>query len=239
MQRLRALLSEVNAGTLRSTLGVTVALVAFSLIFIGLAGVVGLDENGILSRTFHSYEHSAWALPIVAAAFTVASFTGAPQFLLIIVAVAAFGPMMGFVYAYLGTLVSACVNFLVARAVGAEWLRQRGWTGIDGLSRLVGRNGFMAALLVRLVPSAPFVVVNMALGLTRTSLAAFLAGTAVGSIPKTALIALLGKVVERARAGETAAIAYLVLAAVVWIGLAVLARFVISRHHASKEVPEA
>ena len=40
---------------------------------------------------------------------------------------------------------------------------------------MVGRNGFLASLIVRLVPSAPFIVVNMAAGVTPMRLRDFAA----------------------------------------------------------------
>lgn len=232
MARLRAILRGRDKASLRNIGLLIVTVVAVSIGFWASAHIIGLDENGILARTFKSFAGSPWALPVVALCFTGASLIGAPQFLLIAVTVAAFGPLFGFAYAILATLVSASVNFLMARYLGADWLRRRGWRGIGGLSDMVGRNGFMSALLVRIIPSAPFIVVNMGLGLTRTSFPAFFAGTAIGILPKTALIALLGKVVERAQTGDLQAIQYLVLAAFGWIGLALFAKWIVRRREA-------
>lgn len=211
------------------------AILAVSAVFWLSASVIGLDENGILSRTLSSFAGSNWALPIVALAFAAASLIGAPQFLLIAVTVAVFGPLLGFFYSVAATLVSASFNFHLARQVGADWLRKRGWAGADRAMDLVGRNGFLASLIVRIVPSAPFIVVNMGLGLTKTPYATFLAGTAIGILPKTAVIALLGKVVERAQAGELTAIGYLCLAAGTWLTLAFLGKWALHRREAQRK----
>lgn len=227
MARLRAILRGRDKESLRNIALLIVAVVVISIVFWLAANVIGLDENGILARTFKSFSGTPWALPVVAIGYTAASLIGAPQFLLIAITVAAFGPLYGFVYSIAATLISATVNFLMARYLGADWLRRRGWQGIGSLSDMVGRNGFMSALLVRIIPSAPFIVVNMGLGLTRTSYLAFLGGTAVGILPKTALIALLGKVVERAQTGDLEAIQYLALAAIGWIALAFLAKWIV------------
>jgi len=74
----------------------------------------------------------------------------------------------------------------------------------------------------------------MGLGLTATSYAAFISGTAIGILPKTALIALLGKVVERAQSGDLQAIQYLVLAALGWIALAFMTKWIVRRREAMK-----
>lgn len=234
MARLRDILRGRDKESLRNIGLLIFTVITVSVGFWLTANIIGLDENGILARTFKSFSGSPWALPVVALGYTAASFIGAPQFLLIAITVAAFGPLYGFFYSVAATLVSASTNFLMARYLGADWLRRRGWQGIRGLSDMVGRNGFMSSLLVRIIPSAPFVVVNMGLGLTRTSFPAFFGGTAIGILPKTALIALLGKVLERAQTGDIEAIKYLVFAALVWIGLAYLAKSMVRHREAQK-----
>lgn len=234
MAHLRAILKGRDKESL-----LHIGLLIFTVITVSVgfwltANIIGLDENGIMARTFKSFAGSPWALPVVALGYTAASFIGAPQFLLFAITVAAFGPLYGFAYSVAATLVSASVNFLMARYLGADWLRQRGWQGIGNLSEMVGRNGFMSSLLVRIIPSAPFIVVNMGLGLTPTSFAAFFGGTAIGILPKAALIALLGKVVERAQTGDVEAIEYLVLATLGWIALAFLAKWIVRRREVQK-----
>ena len=75
----------------------------------------------------------------------------------------------------------------------------------DGVRRfmaLVGQNGFLASLIVRLVPSAPFIVVNMAAGVTPMRLLDFAAGTGIGIIPKIALTAFAGASIVQLMRGE-------------------------------------
>ena len=238
LRRLRATITGRNVPSLSTIAMLMGAVLAVSLVFWLSAHVIGLDGNGILNRTFRAVGDSPWSLPIVALCFTAASLIGAPQFLLIAVTVAVFGPVKGFFFSVLSTLVSASVNFMMARYLGAEWLRRRGWTGVESLSQMVSRNGFLAALLVRIIPSAPFIVVNIGLGLTQMSYAAFIAGTGVGILPKTALIALLGKVVERAQSGDLGAMGYLLLAAACWIALAFVAKWLVLRRENSNERAE-
>ncbi len=83
----------------------------------------------------------------------------------------------------------------------------------------VGKNGFLASLLVRLVPTAPFIVVNMAAGVTAMRFASFVAGTAIGIVPKIALTAFAGNAVVAAlNGGGAGAGSRLGVIAVIWIG---------------------
>ena len=197
LSRVRDALGLNDRARIKTVLLILGIIIAASMIVWTTARFIGVNEDGSLAHFFGRLSTSPWALLAVIGVFSLASFVGAPQFMLIAVTVAAFGPVKGFVFAYLATLFSASANFFVARAAGAKWLRSRELGTITGISQLVGRNGFMIAMLVRIIPSAPFVIVNGALGLSKTSYLAFIAGTAIGILPKTAVIALLGKVVER------------------------------------------
>jgi len=97
--------------------------------------------------------------------------------------------------------------------------------GVRRFMRLVGQNGFLASLIVRLVPSAPFIVVNMAAGLTPMRVLDFIAGTAIGILPKIALTAFAGNsIVQAMRGGGTRHVVWLVVVLVIWIVIGWYAR---------------
>lgn len=226
---LRSLIAGRDADTVRTIVLVSLAVVLSSLLFWILGSLAGFSENGIVRRALSAAANSAWLIPAIIAIFIAGSFIGAPQFLLIALSVGALGPWSGGLVAYVGTLMSAAINFFLARWFGAGWLKRRKSVALLSIVETVGRNGFISSMAVRIVPSAPFIVVNMALGLTTVPFMTFLAGTAIGSIPKTVLVALLGKVAERAMDGDLLAIGYMALAAAAWVALAVLARKVVQR----------
>jgi len=160
------------------------------------------------------------------AAFALLAFLGVPQFMLIAAAVVAFGAGAGFAYSWIGTMVSSLVGFYLGRVAGARTLKTFSGQGLRQFMQLVGRNGFVASLVVRLVPSAPFIVVNMAAGVTPMRLADFAAGTAIGIVPKIALTAFAGSSVARVLKGRGGAGQILVLVAVlvIWLGIGWYAR---------------
>src|SRR5690606_38852022 len=138
---------------------------------------------------------------------------------------------LGFVYAWIATMVSALVNFVLARRFGAGLLRRYGGDGVNRISEMVGRTGFWSSLIVRIVPSAPFIVVNMAAGVSHMRLGAFLAGTGIGIVPKTALVAFLGGSIVNLAEGENLTLALALggaalgwLVAVLWARRALRAR---------------
>ena len=157
-------------------------------------------------------------------AFAVLAFLGVPQFVLIAAAVAAFGPERGAAYSWVGTMVSALVGFGLGRAWGGRLLARMGGETTARILAVIARNGFMASLAIRLAPFAPFVVVNMAAGVSAVRLADFAAGTAIGILPKILLTAFAGAPSSPPSAAAACfPILLLILAAAIWLASGLLA----------------
>ena len=135
------------------------------------------------------------------------------------------GAWTGFAYSWIGTMVSALVGFYLGRFAGARALQTLSGESMQRFMDMVGRNGFLASLIVRLVPSAPFIVVNMAAGVTPMRVSQFLAGTALGIIPKIAVTAFAGNSIVKALKGEGGGpLVWLALAAISWLAIGWFAR---------------
>ncbi len=184
--------------------------------------------------------HGPWALPAAVLGFSLLAFLGVPQFVLIAAAVVAFGPWLGFAYSWVGNLVSSTLGFYVGRRIGARVLRTHAGKGVNDFVDMIARNGFWASLVVRLVPSAPFVVVNMAAGVTPMAVSQFLAGTALGSIPKIALVAYAGNsAIHALNGGGPSRWIKLGAVAAAWLGMALAARAWLKREEARRRAPTA
>ncbi len=153
---------------------------------------LGLDAEVRLEAWLGGFRDGPWGLPAAIVVFTVAAFFGAPQFILIAACVVAFGPWFGFLYSWIATVASAAVTYWMGRGPTARLLERHGGRTVGRLTRFVGQNAFYASFMIRNVPSAPFIVVNMAFGAARASFPGFLAGCALGVLPKTALVAFFG-----------------------------------------------
>ncbi len=193
MNRLWSYLTRMNARRVRAVVVTLGLLVTVGLILFFGRTHAGQATEGEFESWLERFSGSPWGLPATIAVFTIASFVGAPQFVLIAACVVAFGPWAGFLYSWIGTVVSAAVNFWVGRLMGAKALERFGGDAINRVSGYVGQNAFIASFIIRNVPSAPFIVVNMAFGISRASFSAFLAGCALGVLPKTALVAIFGR----------------------------------------------
>lgn len=214
-------------------LGATVA-----LLMIGKSQM-GLEAEAKLEAWLQGYAGSPWAFAATVLLFVVAAFIGAPQFILIAACVVAFGPSLGFFYSWAATVASAGVTYWLGRGPTARMLDRYGGRTLGRLKGFVGKNAFYASFMIRNVPSAPFIVVNMAFGATRASFPAYLLGCALGVLPKTALVAFFGGAVVSAVSGDgvwTSAI--LAGVAVVWLGLMLGVRELVKRRERASGATE-
>jgi uncharacterized membrane protein YdjX (TVP38/TMEM64 family) len=229
MRRLLQFLSDMDAQAWR-TLAVSFLLFGgVGLIFLFGAQALGFDGEAAVERWLGEAS-GPLALPVAVGAFALLAFVGVPQFMLIAAAVVAFGGWAGFAYSWIGTMVSALVGFYIGRAGGARTLERFSGAGIRRFVDHIGRNGFLASLIVRLVPSAPFIVVNMAAGVTPMRALDFALGTAVGIVPKIGLTAFAGNSIGRLMHGEARGeVIWVAVLAALWIGLGWLARLWLKR----------
>lgn len=201
MRRLFSFVMNLDAQAWRALAVSFVLFGGVGLVFFFGAQLLGIDGE----RTLEGWLGAArgpWSLPVAVAAFAALAFVGTPQIVLIAAAVVAFGPAMGSAYSWIGTMVSALVGFYLGRGAGGRALERYSGEGVRRFMRLVGRNGFLASLIVRLVPSAPFIVVNMAAGVTPMRFWHFVAGTGIGIVPKIALTAFAGASIVQLMQGE-------------------------------------
>jgi len=117
------------------------------------------------------------------AAYVVAGLLVMPVMLMIAVTGIVFGPLAGSAYAVAGTLASAAVTYGIGHLVGSETLHRLLGDRVERLSRRIARRGIIAMLVVRVLPIAPFSIVNVVAGASHIRFLDYLVGTAIGMLP--------------------------------------------------------
>lgn len=230
MNRLTDFFLKMDARAARAVL-VSVGLF-FVVALVFLLGRFVLEiEPGEAGSWFEASASQWYALPLTILIFTALSFLGAPQFGLMAAALVAFGPTTGAIYAFVATQCSAAVNYFVGRYFGADIFKRYAGDWANRISDFIGRNGLLASMVVRWVPSGPFIVVNMGFGVARTPYWAFALGTALGSAPKIFIVALMGESIRSmlTEGNVLLGIAF-AAAAFAWIGIMLLARIWLRRN---------
>lgn len=135
---------------------------------------------------------SPWSLPAVVVVYVLAGFIFFPVTVLSLITAGVFGAVWGPVYAMTGALSSASVGFWMGR-----------WAGFGGLRRVMGERtkkidrhfekaGIIGVMLVRLIPIAPFTLVNLAAGVSSVGFMHFVLGTFLAFLPAFVAKGLLG-----------------------------------------------
>lgn len=218
----------VNNMDARAWRAVAVTLILF--VVVGVMLVLGRLFYGDQIEAFidtwlGGAERARWGLPAAILVFTLTAFVGAPQIVLIAACVVAFGPEVGFWYAWAATIVSGAVTYFTGRLASAQTLRRFGGATGGRFTRFMGQNGFLASLIVRFVPTAPFIVVNMAFGAANVGFLAFIGGLALGVLPKTAIVAFAGDGIMDALEGRLGSAALMGAAAIaIWFLVVVVVR---------------
>lgn len=228
MAKLPQILTQMDKEARRAIL-VVIAMFALALLVLTIGKSMVTGDEGVYLRWFEAVSESPWAVIVVVVTFVGAAFIGVPQWALIAGSVVAFGPLYGSIYAWAATMTSAALNFWLGRKVGAERVRQFGGELVNRIISVVRRNGFVTSLAVRLVPTGPFVIVNMAAGVSGMKFPMFLSGTALGIIPKIVIVGLLAQGVLSGAQGDRLMFAFIVLA-LVFIVIMLLARRRLKRH---------
>jgi uncharacterized membrane protein YdjX (TVP38/TMEM64 family) len=172
----------------------------------------------------------SWGPAVALALFLLLGFLAFPVNVLIIGTAAAFGAWPGLAYAAVGALASAAATYAVGRRVGKAPLRNLLGPRVNRIAGKVNRNGIMAVTMVRLLPIAPFTLVNLVAGAMRIRFLDYMAGTALGLLPGVLLMSALGdrlfRILERPTLSNVLALLAVLLA---WAGLTWLVQRLVSR----------
>lgn len=122
--------------------------------------------------------------------FALALTLAVPLVFLTLVALVAYGPMVGFGCAMGGALLGAAASYGVGRFLGREVVQRLGGERINRLSQRLASRGLLAVVAMRLLPVAPFAIMNMVAGASHIRLRDLMLGTLIGISPGTLAMTL-------------------------------------------------
>lgn len=168
---------------------------------------------------------------IVVLVFVIGGFLMFPVTVLIAATAAAFGPWLGFGYAALGALLSALATYALGSLIGRRTLRDFLGPKLNRVRQRVARRGVLAVAAIRMVPIAPFTVINLAAGASAIPVFDYMAGTLLGMLPSLIMISAIGNQLARILTLPTPFdLAVLTAAVAAWIALSIGVQAVISHY---------
>lgn len=176
------------------TTGMLITLIALALVLI--LGALGVEQVFGLLETMESAieRHFLLILGLFIASFALLAVLALPIGSLYCLAAGyLFGTWLGSAAALIGASIGAAATFALVRRFGGLGVRQRlAQSRVEPLLKLLERDATWYLILFRIIPLAPFFVVNAAAGMTRISAWHFNLATLAGLVPTTIIYAAVG-----------------------------------------------
>jgi len=168
---------------------VVLALIGLSLAwrFTALGQYVQLDAMVARAEAMRKSRAALLAAPLL---FVVLSLLLVPITLLRATTVIAFGPILGPIYALVGSTVAALVGYEIGRHAGGPAFQRFAGPRVERIRARIAGGGVLAMAALRLVPLGPFTFVNAACGAASIQRRDFMWGTILVMIPVLILMAL-------------------------------------------------
>lgn len=163
---------------------------------------------------------SPGGLVLSSAGFALASILMVPVTALIVASILLFGAGKGFAVGMVGSLVGAAMAYGVGRVLWRDTVRQLAGDRLNRLTRALTERGVLAVAAVRVVPVAPFTVVNVVAGTSRIQFLDFMLGTVVGMAPGIAALAFASdRVIAAVRNPDPTTLAVAALGVLLLLGV--------------------
>jgi len=211
------------AGILLLAIAVTVVLWRYT----PLAELITPDR---VSQWLGRIRNEPWAPFAIVGLFVLGGLVAFPVLLLIAATAVVLDPASAFVVALVGTLASAMTTYAIGARFVQGTARNAFGPTLDKISASLATRGVLAIAAIRVVPVAPFSVINVAAGSLGVRFGDFVLGTLLGMAPGLIAITAFGQqlrsVLDHPTPLRVAAAVGIVAA---WIALSLLLQRLVGR----------
>jgi phospholipase D1/2 len=121
-------------------------------------------------------------------AYLIGSILLVPITVLILVTAIVFGPILGSLYSFVGCLAGATVTYMIGLFLGQDFVRKIAGRKWERVKRKIDQSGILAVATLRLLPVAPFTVINIVSGAFKVPLRDYILGSLLGLMPGILII---------------------------------------------------
>lgn len=165
-------------------------------LLLGLLIACGFAVRLLPGDPLRSAGTSPTAVVLIGAALCA---VGLPRQLVCYAAGARFGLTAGLSIAMAAQMLGCATDLMLARSFARDWVAARIRGRMARIDGLLSRRPFMATLTLRLLPVGNNLLLNLAAGVSGIAALPFLAASAIGFLPQTAVFVLAGAGVGTAR----------------------------------------
>lgn len=157
----------------------------------------------LVARALRWLAHSTWMPVLVLGIYVLSNAVMFPITVLCFATILALGTHPGLLYATVGSLLAALAAYAGGRYYGAEALGQV--ESFDRMRQALRQGSIVQITLLRLLPLAPFSIVNLMAGAARVRVIPFSVGTVLGMLPGNLLFTAFGRQLRQMVAHPTPA----------------------------------
>jgi phospholipase D1/2 len=214
--------------TVLAVAGIVLSLIALALAW-QYTRLSGYTEIGYVASVISRHAQSDYAPLFAVAAFVLGGLVAFPVIVLIAATAAALGPWIGGLSATAGVLASSLLLFMIGRFLGHRRLQSLLGARASRVQRHIIGQGVVAVAMIRMVPIAPFSLVNLLAGASKLRLGDFLIGTVLGMAPGIITMAALGsQIADFAVNASWQSAVLLGLTIMLWIAVCLAVQFVVT-----------
>lgn len=148
-----------------------------------------LDPHRLVEALRQAGAHQG---PLISITYiAVASVAAVPLGIVIVVSAITFGPWLGGLFVLAGACLGGGISYGIGSHLGHEALCRFAGKRANELSQRLEQRGFVSVFILRLLPIAPFAIVNMIAGASHIRWRDFLLGTFFGMMPGIVIITTL------------------------------------------------
>lgn len=176
-----------------------------------------------LARLIRRLDALPFAPVVVLTGYVLAAILSVPITLLIAATGLVFGAWPGIGYALSGTLLSAMATYGIGFALGRDAVRRLAGARANRLSERIGERGIVTVAVLRLLPIAPFTIVNLVAGASHIRLRDYLIGSVVGMTPGIVLtVTFAHQLLEAIRHPDVGSVSTMFAIGLALVGISVL-----------------
>jgi len=128
----------------------------------------------------------------VVAFYTLSGLLAFPVIVLIPATAMIFGPLPGLLYSLCGLMANASVLYALGHLLGRDTLHHYAGKRLQQISGRLARHGFVTVAMLRLLPVAPFFLINLISGASSINFRTYTAATVTGISPALIVMTLAG-----------------------------------------------
>lgn len=219
-------------------IGLSLALVAALVSVWQFSPLAEFTDPQELKAVLNGLRGDPWAYLIVPLAFVVGSMVVFPITAMIAATAVVFPPTSAFFIALAGGILGSTANYLVGQSLGRVVLRRMMGKRLNKISRALARQGILTVVTLRIVPIAPFSLINLVAGASHIRFIDFMIGTLIGLLPGIATMTFVGhRLFALLEDPDAMDIVLVFLALAIWFGAGYLAQRALKRVQKSGVLP--